>query len=89
MGRDFSIAYPDDEREEILLAATYLDKKIQEIRVEGKVFDSERIALIAGLRIAHELLILRDETGFDINEFRRRIVSLKKKVDEALAYEEN
>ena len=89
MGRDFSIVCPNDEREEILLAATYLDKNIQEIRAEGKILDSERIALIAGLRIAQELLILRDGTSFDINEFRRRIVSLKKKVDEALTYEEN
>ncbi len=89
MGRDFCIACPDDEREEILLAAAYLDKKVQEIRAEGKVVDSDRITLVAGLRIAHELLMLRDGTGFDINEFRRRIVSLKKKVDEALTREEN
>lgn len=92
MGRDFCIACPDDEREEILLAAAYLDKKIQEIRVEGKVVDSDRIALIAALRIAHELLVLRalrDGAGFDISEFRRRIVSLRKKVDEALVHEEN
>lgn len=89
MGRDFCIACPEDEREEILLAATYLDKKIQEIRIEGKVVDSDRIALIAALRITHELLMLREGTGFDINEFRRRIISLRKKVDEALAYEES
>jgi cell division protein ZapA len=89
MGRDFCIACPNDEREEILLAAGYLDKKIQEIREEEKVIDSDRIALIAGLRIAHELLMLREGAGFDISEFRRRIVSLKKKVDEALPHEEN
>ena len=89
MGRDFCIACPDDEREEILLAAAYLDNKIQEIRAEGKIVDSDRIALIAALRIAHELLVLRDGTDFDINEFRRRIASLSKKVDEALAHEDN
>ena len=89
MGRDFCITCPDDEREEILLAAAYLDNKIQEIRAEGKIVDSDRIALIAALRIAHELLVLRDGTDFDINEFRRRIASLSKKVDEALAHEDN
>ena len=89
MGRDFCIACPDDEREEILLAAAYLDNKIQEIRAEGKIVDSDRIALIAALRIAHELLVLRDGTDFDINEFRRRIASLSRKVDEALAHEDN
>ncbi|MBS0588605.1 cell division protein ZapA [Nitrosomonas sp.] len=89
MGRDFCITCPDDEREEILLAAAYLDNKIQEIRAEGKIVDSDRIALIAALRIAHELLVLRDGTDFDINEFRRRIASLSRKVDEALAHEDN
>ncbi|QOJ23296.1 MAG: cell division protein ZapA [Gammaproteobacteria bacterium] len=89
MGRDFCIACPDDEREEILLAATYLDKKIQEIKAEGKIVDSDRIALIAALRITHELLMLRDGTGFDINEFRRRIAALRKKIDGAIARKEN
>jgi cell division protein ZapA len=89
MGRDFCIACPDDEREEILLAAAYLDNKIQEIRAEGKIVDSDRIALIAALRIANELLVLRDGTDFDINEFRRRIASLSRKVDEVLAHEDN
>ena len=89
MGRDFCIACPDEEREEILLAAAYLDKKIQEIKTEGKIVDSDRIALIAALRIAHELLMLRNGTGFDIDEFRRRIVSLRKKVDEVLTDKES
>ena len=89
MGRDFCITCPDEEREEILLAAAYLDKKIQEIKAEGKIVDSDRIALIAALQIAHELLMLRNGTGFDIDEFRRRIVSLRKKIDEVLIDKES
>ena len=85
MGRDFHITCPDEEQEEIELAATYLIDKIQEIKAEGKIIDSDRIAIIAALRIAHELLMLRNGTGFDIDEFKRRIVSIKKKVDEVIA----
>ncbi|MDP1549455.1 MAG: cell division protein ZapA [Nitrosomonas sp.] len=84
MGREFCVTCPDEEREEIQLAAAYLDNKIQEIKAEGKVIDSDRIAIIAALRITHELLMLRNGTGFDMNEFRRRINSLKKKVDEVM-----
>ncbi len=84
MGREFCVTCPDEEREEIQLAAAYLDRKIQEIKAEGKVIDSDRIAIIAALSIAHELLMLRNGTGFDMNEFRRRINSLKKKVDEVM-----
>ena len=84
MGREFCVTCPDEEREEIQLAAAYLDNKIQEIKAEGKVIDSDRIAIIAALSITHELLMLRNGTGFDMNEFRRRINSLKKKVDEVI-----
>ena len=84
MGREFCVTCPDEEREEIQLAAAYLDNKIQEIKAEGKVIDSDRIAITAALRITHELLMLRNGTGFDMNEFRRRINSLKKKVDEVM-----
>ena len=84
MGREFCVTCPDEEREEIQLAAAYLDNKIQEIKAEGKVIDSDRIAIIAALSITHELLMLRTGTGFDMNEFRRRINSLKRKVDEVM-----
>jgi cell division protein ZapA len=89
MGREFSITCPDEEQEEIQLAAAYLDRKIHEIKAEGKVIGSDRIAIIAALSIAHELLMMRNGTGFDMGEFKRRIVSLKKKVDEVMIKKES
>lgn len=89
MGREFCVNCPEEEQEEIQLAATYLDRKIQEIKAEGKIIDSDRIAIIAALSITHELLMLRNGTGFDMNEFRRRIVSLRQKVDEVMVKKEN
>ena len=89
MGREFCINCPNEEQEEIQLAAAYLDGKIQEIKAEGKIVDSDRIAIIAALSIAHELLMLRNGTGFDMDEFKRRIVSLKKKVDEVMIKKES
>ena len=48
MGREFRVTCPDEEREELLQAVTYLDKKMCEIRDNGKVVGSERIAIMAG-----------------------------------------
>lgn len=84
MGRDFCITCPNNGKEDIQLAAAYLDRKIQEVKTEDKIVDSDRIALIAALDIAHELLLLRNETGFDIAEFKRTIKSLDRQVDEAI-----
>lgn len=89
MGREFHITCPDEEREEIELAAAYLDRKIQEVKAEGRVVDSDRIAIIAALGVAHELLMLRRGTGFDMDEFKRRIASLKRKVDEVIIKKED
>jgi len=86
MGRDFCINCPDYEQENLKLAASYLVKKIQAVKTEGKVVDSDRIVLIASLGIAHELLMLRDETGFDIDEFKRTIKSLDDEIDAAINY---
>lgn len=88
MGREFCITCPEHEQEDLQLAATYLDKKIQEVKTDGKVIDSDRIAIVAALNITHELLMLRSGTGFDIDDFKRRIVSLKKKVDEVMIKKE-
>ena len=89
MGRDFCISCPEEESDELHLAAEYLDKKTQEIKAEGKVIGSESIAIIAALSITHELLILQTENDFDIDEFRRRIGLMQEKIDGVLVEQEN
>ncbi|MGC1819109.1 MAG: cell division protein ZapA [Casimicrobiaceae bacterium] len=59
LGRDFKIACKDDEREELGEAVTFLDRRMREIRDTGKVSGGERIAVMAALNIAHELLRAR------------------------------
>ncbi len=92
MGREFSVNCPHDEREELLQAAAYLDRKIQEIKEEGKVVSSERILIIAALSLSHETQIMRKGKGkgnsFDISEFKRRIVRMRNKLDEVLVKKE-
>ncbi|HEV2219758.1 MAG TPA: cell division protein ZapA [Casimicrobiaceae bacterium] len=59
LGRDLKIACREDEREELGEAVTFLDRRMREIRDAGKVTGSERIAVMAALNIAHELLRAR------------------------------
>ncbi len=83
MGREFRVTCPDEEREELIQAVTYLDKKMCEIRANGKVVGSERIAIMAGLNIAHELLATKVKGGFDMGEFKRRIDHMQVLLDTA------
>jgi cell division protein ZapA len=56
LGRDFTIACKESEREELGAAVTFLDRRMREIRDAGKVTGGERIAVMAALNIANELL---------------------------------
>ena len=83
-GREFRVACPDDEREELLQSVSYLDKKMREIRDSGKVIGSERVAIMAALNITHELLTTRIRGGFDMGEFKRRIDRMQESLDTAM-----
>jgi cell division protein ZapA len=70
-------------------AVAYLDGKMNELKVAGKVAGGERIAVMAALNIAHELLSTRLGDGSDVGQVKRRIAALESKLDSALAQQEN
>jgi len=63
LDKAYKIASPLAEQDNLRRAAQYLDRKMREIRGSGKVLGLERIAVIAALNIAHELLSLRQQTS--------------------------
>ncbi|SMF96425.1 cell division protein ZapA [Methylomagnum ishizawai] len=56
LGKEYPISCPEEEQHDLLLAARYLDEKMRQIRNTGRVIGTERIAVMAALNIAHELL---------------------------------
>lgn len=88
MGREFKVSCTDDEREGLIKAVNFLDKKMRDIRDTGKVIGVERIAIMAALNLAHELITTRGG-GFDIGDFKRRIVVMQEQIDEAVAEQNN
>ena len=89
LGRTYRVACEDDERESLMQAVAYLDGKMNEIRKAGKVMGAERIAVMAALNVAHELLSMRLGGGFDLGRAKRRISAIESKLDEAIAKQEN
>ncbi|HZJ92659.1 MAG TPA: cell division protein ZapA [Thiopseudomonas sp.] len=55
LDKDYHIACPAQESENLERAAQYLDKKMRGIRRAGKVIGAERIAVMAALNITYEL----------------------------------
>ena len=85
MGREFRVACPENEQKGLLEAVDYLNKKMNEIRENGKIIGLERIAIMAALNITHELLTLRLSDGFDMGSFKRRMRQMAAAVDEAMS----
>ena len=56
LDREYQVACPVEERSDLLDSAEYLDGKMREIRDSGKVVGLDRIAVIAALNIANELI---------------------------------
>jgi len=86
MGRTYKVSCSEDEREALLSAVAYLDRKMTEIKSAGRVASTERIAVMAALNIAHELLSSRSNSGgFDMEGLRRRMAAMEATLDQALA----
>jgi cell division protein ZapA len=85
MGREFRVACPEEEQKGLLEAVDYLNRKMQEIKENGKVIGLERIAIMAALNIAHELLSTKVGGGFDIAEIKRRINAMETVLDQAIS----
>lgn len=88
LDRQYRVACPDDERENLMASVAYLDQKMREIKGAGKIAGADRIAVMAALNIAHELLSSRTGAGFDLAEYKRRMGSMNTLVDDALATQE-
>jgi|SRR5690554_4163409 cell division protein ZapA len=83
MGREFTVACPEEERSSLINAVNYLDRKMKDIQASGKIIGIERIAIMAALNITHELLSAK-HGNFDIGDIKRRIEVMQEQIDEAL-----
>jgi cell division protein ZapA len=100
LGRDYKVACKENEREELLAAVGFLDKRMREIRDGGKISGADRIAVMAALNLANELLRERrapaatttatrsSSAGVDGPDARRRIMAMQAAIDQTMAGQE-
>jgi cell division protein ZapA len=81
LGRAYKVACARDEETALIAAADYLDEKMRGIRDSGKVIGAERIAIMAGLNLAHDLLT---QGGGVVEEARNRLTHCSALLDTVL-----
>ena len=84
LDREFLIGCTPEERPGLIAAAAYLDGKMREIRTSSRAAGVDRIAVMAALNIAHELIALRQRGESDAGLLAQHLHMLRAKLDGAL-----
>ena len=91
LGREYRVACAEDEQAELLEAVALLDARMREIRDKGRTGGADRIAVMAALNIANELLRERKKPSraggraIDAPVAQRRIRDMGEAIDKVLA----
>lgn len=84
MDKEYLISCPEQERDQLYNAADMINNKMEQIKQAGSVIGSERIAVMAALNIAHELLDYRDKNEVYTSRLDDTIRRLQGKIHNAL-----
>ncbi len=85
LDREFLIGCTPEERPGLIAAANYLDGKMREVRGASRMQSVDRIAVLAALNMAHELLQAKNQSESQSNVVAQQLQALRAKLDAALA----
>ena len=87
LGKEYQVACPVQEKADLLAAADLLNKKMQDIRDSGKVVGADRIAVMAALNMAHQIIDGSIGDTDHPDSIDTRIRALNNRIEKTLAEE--
>ena len=81
LDREYLVACSPEERAGLQAAAQLLDARMREIRGDNRMAGIDRIAVLAALNLAHELLQSRDTGGEREREVARTLAELNRRLE--------
>ena len=84
LDKDYQVACTPDERPALLDSAELLNVKMKEIRDGGRVVGLERIAVMAALNMANELIRSRDRGEGLESKAKAKLRAMRERVESAL-----
>jgi len=82
--KEYFVSCPAEERAELLDSAELLNVRMKEIRDSGKIVGLDRIAVMAALNLAHEVIRMRTRDHGQEQETAHRLRNLRERVETAL-----
>lgn len=83
MGKDYRVACPSDQQASLQDSASFLNERLNDIKNKGAIIGTERIAIMAALNLAHELLNSHESIE-EFSDIDMRMLNIQKKIDIAL-----
>lgn len=84
LGKEYRIGCEAGEEEALIRAARLLDVRMREIRSGGKVIGTDRIAVMAALNLANELLAQENSKDAAASAANKRIRAMRERIEVAL-----
>jgi cell division protein ZapA len=85
MDKEYLVTCSEEERAELVASAKHLSAKMAEIRNSGKVVGIDRIAVMAGLNLAHDAIKSGGLDGESSQSTANRISALNAQIEKTLA----
>lgn len=88
LGREYSLACLPAEKRALLDAVRFVDQRMQALKGTGKVVGNERIAVMAAIQIAGELLAMKAPDGplgdVALGDLKRKIEDMHGLLDQVM-----
>ena len=82
--KEYQFACPSEEQDDLMRSAEYLNAKMKQIREAGSVVGTDRIAVMAALNLANDLLKGRNRDESQDMRLEMRLKTLRERVESAL-----
>ena len=86
LDKEYLIACPPEEQEDLQRAATLLNQRLRQIREHGKVMGTERLVIMAALNLANELAKIASREERSTAELGARVRGMRERVERALVH---
>ena len=84
LGREYQISCPPEEEEGLRKSARFLNKQMEAVKGRGSTLGYEKIAVLAALNIAHDLLRKNEHMDSSEMDSIRDIRQIEEKIDAVL-----
>lgn len=86
LDKEYLIACPPEEQEDLQRAATLLNQRLKQIRENGKAMGTERLVIMAALNMANELAKVSQREERATADLGTRVRGMRERVERALVH---